>query len=50
MKTNVLEMLGEFEDCINESCLDYNFSELSKDEQIEFMNEAVKILEEYFKN
>jgi hypothetical protein len=47
---NVKKMLLEFEDCINESCLDYNFSELSKDEQIEFMNEAVKILKVYFEN
>lgn len=46
----VKKMLLEFEDCINESCLDYNFSELSKDEQIEFMNEAVKILKVYFEN
>ena len=47
---NVKKMLLEFEDCINESCLDYNFSELSKDEQTEFINEAVKVLKVYFEN
>jgi hypothetical protein len=48
MKMEVEKMLFEFEYCVNESALDYNFSELSKEEQTKFIKEAVKIIKDYF--
>jgi hypothetical protein len=47
MKT-VNEMLSDLSNVIDESCLDYNFTELSVKEQIEFLSKAKDLLDSYF--
>jgi len=46
---NVNEMLFDLSNIIDEGCLDYDFTELSQDEQIEFLSKAKDLIDSYFK-
>lgn len=42
------EMITDLSNVIDEGCFDYDFTELSQKEQIEFLEKAKGLIESYF--